>query len=424
MADYEKVKAQIENLIRSSGETTGKNITNLTDGVNELISGYGKGSSSDDVRYVTFMSHDGTIEYGKKAVAVGDDCADPIARGIFGTPTRESDVQYDYIYNGWATEPNGVAVSSWNKAITEDKTVYASFASALRYYTVTYYDSDGSTVLKTESLAYGSIPSYTPEKDGHSFSAWNPEVAEVTGETSYVAVWEEKVTFAGGSWDDIIAISESGKARENFAIGDKKTITIGKTSVDLMIIGFDHDDKSDGSGKAGMTILTMTPLPDTTINNTVIGTVRGFCQNTLVAQLPETLRNAVKPVTKKTNYFGSIRELEWYGFPLSMTDMKIQAHSGARYTDEDWETRFGDGGEPYEYFVNKYYANYFGPALGWIKGIADTWMRNQIKSVQGANQNIVGLASPSLLSSGYYSYVKTVTYDTTTEKSVLFAFCI
>jgi hypothetical protein len=111
--------------------------------------------SSSDVRYVTFKSYDGSVEYGKKAVAVGDDCADPIARGIFSTPTRESDAQYNYTHNGWATEPNGTAVSNWNKAVTEDKIVYATFTATVRSYTITYYDDDGTTVLKAENLTYG-----------------------------------------------------------------------------------------------------------------------------------------------------------------------------------------------------------------------------------------------------------------------------
>ena len=98
------------------------------------------GGSSADVRYVTFMSYDGLIEYGKKAVAVGDDCADPIARGVFSTPTRESDVQYNYTFYGWATAPNGGADANALKAVTEDKTVYANFTQAVRSYTITYYD--------------------------------------------------------------------------------------------------------------------------------------------------------------------------------------------------------------------------------------------------------------------------------------------
>ena len=128
------------------------------DGYNPVV--VNVAGSSADLRYVTFMSYDGLVEYGKKAVAVGDDCADPIARGIFATPTRESDAQYNYTFYGWAAEPNGGANASWNKAVTEDKTVYANFTAAVRYYTITYYDSDGTTVLKTESLAYGALPSY------------------------------------------------------------------------------------------------------------------------------------------------------------------------------------------------------------------------------------------------------------------------
>ena len=111
----------------------------------EVAGSGGSGGSSNDVRYVTFMSYDGLIEYGKKAVAVGDDCADPIARGLFETPTRESTVQYDYTFYGWAAEANGAADSGWSKSITEDKTVYANFAAAVRYYTITYYVGD--TVL-------------------------------------------------------------------------------------------------------------------------------------------------------------------------------------------------------------------------------------------------------------------------------------
>ena len=146
------------------------------------------GGSSADVRYVTFMSYDGLIEYGKKAVAVGDDCADPIARGVFATPTRESNVQYNYTFYGWATTPNGGADANALKAVTEDKTVYANFTQTVRYYTITYCDTDGS-VLKTESLAYGSVPEYEPEKSGYAFVGWSPEVSSVTKDTNYTAKW-------------------------------------------------------------------------------------------------------------------------------------------------------------------------------------------------------------------------------------------
>lgn len=45
MADWKKVEAQIEELIDLANETTGNQDTNLTDGVNALVGGYGQGGS-------------------------------------------------------------------------------------------------------------------------------------------------------------------------------------------------------------------------------------------------------------------------------------------------------------------------------------------------------------------------------------------
>lgn len=153
---------------------------------------FSKGTgSSADVRYVTFMSYDGLTEYGKKAVAVGDDCADPIARGIFDTPTRESDVQYNYTHNGWATMANGEADVNALKTVTEDKTVYATYTSALRYYNARFYDGD--TLVATVATAYGTkaVAPAIDAKDGYKFEGWNPSDMTVYGDTDFTAIWVE-----------------------------------------------------------------------------------------------------------------------------------------------------------------------------------------------------------------------------------------
>jgi len=46
MADWKKIEAQIHTLIDTSNAVTGENHNNLTDSVNELVSGYGQGSGS------------------------------------------------------------------------------------------------------------------------------------------------------------------------------------------------------------------------------------------------------------------------------------------------------------------------------------------------------------------------------------------
>ena len=207
--------------------------------ITSFVLGYQKGKASGgssggggsaDVRYVTFMSYDGSVEYGKKAVAVGDDCADPIARGIFATPTRESTAQYDFSFVGWATTPNGAWDENALDAVTENRTVYAAYASAVRYYTITYLDSDGVTVLKTESLAYGSMPSYTPTSADYDFAGWTPALVAVTGEASYVASWKEKAQFATATWEEISAIITAGMSASSFAVGDTKSVTLTYSS--------------------------------------------------------------------------------------------------------------------------------------------------------------------------------------------------
>jgi hypothetical protein len=174
------------------------------------------GGSVEGVHYVTFMSQDGTTELYKRPVADGDDCADPVTRGYISTPTKESTAQYSYTHNGWATAPNGSANSNALKAVTEDKTVYAAFKATVRSYTVTYYDSDGATVLKTESLAYGTTPSYAPTKTGYQFDGWTPAVAAVTGNASYTAQWTEVSetitgTFTSGATWELVVTGQTAK---------------------------------------------------------------------------------------------------------------------------------------------------------------------------------------------------------------------
>lgn len=266
------------------------------------------GGSSPDVRYVTFMSQDGTIEYGKKAVAVGDDCADPISRGVFSEPTKENTAQYYYTFNGWSAIVGGDADPSALAAVNEDRTVYAGFKATVRTYTVTYYD--GSYTLGSAILAYGEIPVIdNPKKSGHSFTGWEPALGPVTGDIAYYAQWEETITFSGGSWADIARIAESGQAAEVFSIGDERTEVVDGKNVVYRIIGFNHDDLSDGSGKAGITIkaykapaiVTALDTENSGLASRVyweMSTARKYCNETIFQSLPADLQAVIKTVDK------------------------------------------------------------------------------------------------------------------------------
>jgi hypothetical protein len=284
------------------------------DGYNPVTVNVAGGSA--ELHYVTFMNRDGTKELGKKAVADGDDCADPIARGIFDTPTEESTDQYDFTFSGsWATVPNGGSDANALKAVTEDRVVYANFIATVRSYTITFYDDDGTTVLATRTVAYGSIPSYTPSKSGVDFDGWEPEVVAVTGEASYKAKWREEVDFATAGWARIIEIAESGEADKYFAVGDEKNVPYGtsSTAITVKIAGFEHDDLANGSGKAGMSIMCMTPVSSQkwikgSFNSSAGSTyyygasnnnLNSVLNDSTLYNLPSELRSGIKRVLKK-----------------------------------------------------------------------------------------------------------------------------
>lgn len=331
------------------------------------FSGMGGGSSAD-IRYVTFMNDTGTKAEGKKAVAVGDDCADPIARGVFDTPTKESTPQYSYTFSGgWATTPGGGKDANALKAVTEDRTVYANFISTLRTYTLTFCDDDG-TVLNTKTYTYGSTPSYTPTKADHLFTGWIPALSVVTGDASYTASWVEAKAFADAAWETIAARSADGTASQFWKVGDKKTFEIsGGEQITVVIAGFNHDDLADGSGKAGIT-LVFDSLPssvyywDSLKFGTMYGT-RSYMYNgdihsnlgTVKAYLPTALSAVIKTVTKevydddlnngnKTTYdqslwFLSLNEMGYNPDATATTDLPVL---GSKYDYFDSFTDIGD----------------------------------------------------------------------------------
>lgn len=330
------------NAIRTKTEKT--DLIKSSDMEPEILSIASGGGSSADVRYVTFMNEDGSEELGKKAVATGDDCADPIARGIFDTPTKASDVQYNYTFSGsWATTPNGGKDSNALKAVTEDRTVYANFIAAVRYYTITYYDSDGTTVLKTESLAYGAMPSYEPTKDNFVFSGWNPTPVAVAGNISYTAVWEEKITFATASWNKISEIAASGKATEYFAVGDEKTITLNNGSkMNCIIVGFNHDSLSNNIGKAPITVamknvynkqVTIGNISKTTTNAYYNSNIRTELETTVFDALPEDLTSVIKLVSKECYLnSSSLTNNSCYLFPFAAKELGLSGSVGTKYS--------------------------------------------------------------------------------------------
>ncbi len=102
------------------------------------------------------------------------------------TPTKKGNEQFAYTFKGWSPKITQV---------TEDKTYTALFSKGINTYTITW-NVEG--IKTTESYQYGKIPSYkgsTPTKKStakyaYSFYSWYPNIAKVTGDETYYAVFE------------------------------------------------------------------------------------------------------------------------------------------------------------------------------------------------------------------------------------------
>ena len=132
---------------------------------------------------ITFVDYDGsvllelTVEDGAMPEYTLED------------PTREATAQYTYVFMGWDKQI---------EPATEDLTYRAIYNEITNKYVVTFVDEDG-TVLESSELEYGKTPVYlgvTPQKEATAeytfgFDGWDKELAPVTGDVTYTAVYSQ-----------------------------------------------------------------------------------------------------------------------------------------------------------------------------------------------------------------------------------------
>ena len=135
----------------------------------------------------TLLQTVNNVAYGSSAAYTG------------ATPTKEASAQYTYSFIGWnanssASEADPDAMSN----ITSDKNIYAIYSNTLRSYTITFVRAaiDGGGTLQTQTVAYGTVPTYTGSiptttQQGYAFKGWTPTLTAVTGDATYTAAFEE-----------------------------------------------------------------------------------------------------------------------------------------------------------------------------------------------------------------------------------------
>ncbi|MBQ4060901.1 MAG: hypothetical protein IJD46_02620 [Bacilli bacterium] len=130
-----------------------------------------------------------------------------------GTPTKASSAQYSYTFTGWTPEITDV---------TADATYTALFEETINEYEVTWI-VDG--VETKDTYAYGEMPVYdgelVKEADAqytYTFSGWDKEIAQVTQDVTYTAVFDGAVNTYEIKW-----IVGGEEFTENYEYGQTPT---------------------------------------------------------------------------------------------------------------------------------------------------------------------------------------------------------
>lgn len=114
--------------------------------------------------------------------------------------------------------------------------------------------------------------------------------------------------FANNSWEEIALACQTGQVPDTWKVGDQKTMTIDGVSYAVDIIGKNHDDYSDGSGKAPLTFQLHDCYKDAYMMNSsatnetgwVTSAMRASHLPKILALMPDDVRGVIKEVQKRT----------------------------------------------------------------------------------------------------------------------------
>lgn len=196
------------------------------------------------------------------------------------------------------------------------------------------------------------------------------------------------------SWDTIARISEAGLAQTYWDVGDEKRLTIMGETLALVIVGFDHDTKSDGTGKAGITFGLKDLMSNFRQMNDTDTNVGGF-ENSVLYQwmrtiletgIPEEVSKHIKTVNKETGIGGSTAS--------RVSAMKTFLFSQREVGGTSADVAYNEG-SAYNYFATnqsriKYINGTQTPAFWWLRSPSAS------SNAQFSTVNTSGTASPGV----------------------------
>ena len=211
--------------------------------------------------------------------------------------------------------------------------------------------------------------------------------------------------FANNTWEQIIAACHNNEVPETWKVADQKPMTINGVDYQIDIIGKNHDDYSDGSGKAPLTFQLHDCYADKKAMNTS-GTNRGgwtscVMRNThlpaILARMLTEVQNGIREVNKLTSAGNKSTTINTTADKLFLLS-EIEIFGSTKYS------RGGEGTQ-YDYYKAG------NSKVKKFNGSANDWWERSPSGLNSAHFCIVGSDS------GAY-------YDIASNAfGVVFAFC-
>ena len=159
------------------------------------------------------------------------------------------------------------------------------------------------------------------------------------------------IPLSEASWQQIAQNAQTGQANTIWNVGDEITFTTKDSKeVTMQIVGFNHDDLADGSGKAGITFgmknLCSTTHPMNSTNTNAGGwdecLMKTSTMQEMFNNLPDELQSVIKLVNKKATSGSESTS-------ITTSQDKLWLYSRVEL-DGTTESGYKDEGTQYEYW--------------------------------------------------------------------------
>lgn len=291
--------------------------------------------------------------------------------------------------------PKGTIVQQWTAADLIDSTQDTESTEVVTW---TYPNWSAGEPIYCRQYTYNEKGQYQTMLQGAVASTEDepiPSYSEVLSENTWAQIAE--------------AVANNDPIVDSWQIGDTKDEVVAGETLTFVIVGKDHDDKSDGTGKAKLTF-GMTQLMNNTRqmngSNTNAGSFAGSALyahlwDTILPGMPEELRAAIKPVNKPTSSGSQNSTIRNDSMSLWLFS-EVEIFGRTTYS-------FGGEGFQYPYFATA--ANRIKRLFNGMGEVSIWWER-----------------SPNSDSSLYFCCVypsgTASVYDASTSHGVCFGFCI